>query len=1451
MTPADDDGLAYPDWFGEFYYVLAYRLHPKYLRRRSRGTKYYHSQRVARPTQMHELSQTYVDLIPCAVSQFDHDLTTRVCRALSLGLDQASDGGVRPVYPLARLSPTDLIAQPKRGRRGRAGRPGGLYTQRVVVPLPYDRAEISGLAYVRTHRDVDRWVALPRDPSSGSVGFRPDARDRLGSNSEPIGGRVLRPTIERRRGRRPGAPRAPRRSGLPSRLVRARRPATGLSSTPVANRASGTGLKVRRTRWDRTYARGTFKRTPSAVLAPPLRTWSEQCPACVGLGENVMVTVRRRTVAHSPRERNHDRVVDVMRPVRGRGYGRGRMTFGDNADQPCLSWGGSKRTRGVVPGDIGSAERGRGFDGRDRYGRYACQTVVAGRYRSNTSRLTTPAGRHGGNRTHGRVRTRSTVRPKTEPERVVHDTPRRSTGLSPVMRAFGSWPKLRCGFARVRRLSYRRLKPTDTQRRVWPYLTVQVTHASTSKPPSVPTFPTRRDAYGRHFLLCRRCGTHERYQNQLRPLRVGQSVRKDRTVEVYVNGWPWKSRNGSATTWLRRRSRATVTGNVQIQRRVVRTRLAYDTGGSVCSGWAFRSKPSRTWCDGFQVPVHATVWPRRRPPKRVEVSAAEPWCHADGNPTTARPAARTWMAAGPVGVDAGGDASELGATKKPPAKVYDQPWPRYQPNLNLGRIASESTRSWRCAWVDRHSPRHVRSRPGRIAPESTRGVGRTGDIRLIHPVNDGVATRRDGPKTVQIVTQHRQSARPTSSRIGRTGHRGFGSFGSTVTTSLAGAFGSTRVWGFTRVGSGDTAKLRRGRRGRTVTIGVARRACALRNTDRTTWVRPRSPRQGASGFWAMAAGDYGFHVGFKPHNPKFVACHGVRSEIGHAQPLTAGDASGGVVDVGWTACDHSGWRDTLTPYAMAPSGRRRVALRDPPMPNGGPVVARAEGELVYGGSSRKPRVVACMPRPWPVNGRSADELRYLTTACVIHYRHDAARTNLTVGGYVHVQSQLDGNRRNRTAGQVLTVSGTRVTLRRGRHYRVPTHSRCDVNGDAWVERGQGLMAVRYRNLMTGDIVQGIPKVERVFEARINNGLASLPALLTRIYDRFDFNTPRRAHLREAVVSRSVQSVVRFALNSVQGVYQSQGVNIADKHVEIILRQMTAKVSITYPGDSGLLFGDLVYVAWIRHLMPNRHRGERDGPSRGPRYRPPLYVPCIHGITKTALGAQGFLAAASFQETTRILAQAAVAGRRDFLRGLKGNVILGARLPMGTGMMSWRMHPDPGTTRVDQCDPYAPKRFSRVGVLPTGTTARGRRLRTPDTVTTQRRRSTAGAGRPASRGRRPGSRRLDRVFDPPIVAAFGLAAEPSRLLRSTNLRAGFAGPNPGPSLPTTPRITRLRYGRLRLLRRLGYRRLYRTAICRGYLALGLKPRDLGDRARPAPRRGRRRPRRRPRAAVGTT
>ncbi|UCD58843.1 MAG: DNA-directed RNA polymerase subunit beta', partial [Candidatus Hydrogenedentota bacterium] len=131
----------------------------------------------------------------------------------------------------------------------------------------------------------------------------------------------------------------------------------------------------------------------------------------------------------------------------------------------------------------------------------------------------------------------------------------------------------------------------------------------------------------------------------------------------------------------------------------------------------------------------------------------------------------------------------------------------------------------------------------------------------------------------------------------------------------------------------------------------------------------------------------------------------------------------------------------------------------------------------------------------------------------------------------------------------------------------------------------------------------------------------------------------------------------YLLNEVQGVYGLQGVRINDKHIEIMIRQMLKKVKIENPGDTNFLTNQQVDKA---RFQEENERVMAEGGE------PASAKPILLGITKASLGTDSFIAAAAFQQTTRVLTDAAVSGRVDELRGLKENVIIGHLIPAGTG-----------------------------------------------------------------------------------------------------------------------------------------------------------------------------------------
>ena len=228
-----------------------------------------------------------------------------------------------------------------------------------------------------------------------------------------------------------------------------------------------------------------------------------------------------------------------------------------------------------------------------------------------------------------------------------------------------------------------------------------------------------------------------------------------------------------------------------------------------------------------------------------------------------------------------------------------------------------------------------------------------------------------------------------------------------------------------------------------------------------------------------------------------------------------------------------------------------------------------------------------------------------------------------------------------------------------------------------------------------DITQGLPRVEELFEARKPKGLAIVSEIdgvvkiseeknnkevtITSKDDSETYTIPFGSKLRvregdevkagqpitegsinpnEILAINGAEGVYQYLIQEVQKVYRNQGVDINDKHIEVIGRQMLKKVRVEDNGDTGLFAGSLVDIYDVEK------ENERVVAEGG---RPATYKRVLLGITKASLATESFLSAASFQETTRVLTEAAVKGKVDELIGLKENVIIGKLIPAGTGL----------------------------------------------------------------------------------------------------------------------------------------------------------------------------------------
>ncbi len=255
-----------------------------------------------------------------------------------------------------------------------------------------------------------------------------------------------------------------------------------------------------------------------------------------------------------------------------------------------------------------------------------------------------------------------------------------------------------------------------------------------------------------------------------------------------------------------------------------------------------------------------------------------------------------------------------------------------------------------------------------------------------------------------------------------------------------------------------------------------------------------------------------------------------------------------------------------------------------------------------------------------------------------------------------------------------------------------------------------------------DITQGLPRVEELFEARKPKGqsiIAEIAGEVEVIETRYKreirlnsehgesrvYPIPYGARIKaetgstvaagdeltegsinphELLKVKGVRGVQLYLLKEVQWVYKMQGVDINDKHIEIIVRQMLKKVKVDDPGDTELLPGGMLDSYVFENL--NKEIEENGG-------RPAVARALLLGITKTSLATESFLSAASFQETTRVLTEASIKGRQDQLLGLKENVIIGKLISAGTGMTRYRnievhpvgVEPEPGKEKQPEAD----------------------------------------------------------------------------------------------------------------------------------------------------------------------
>lgn len=269
-------------------------------------------------------------------------------------------------------------------------------------------------------------------------------------------------------------------------------------------------------------------------------------------------------------------------------------------------------------------------------------------------------------------------------------------------------------------------------------------------------------------------------------------------------------------------------------------------------------------------------------------------------------------------------------------------------------------------------------------------------------------------------------------------------------------------------------------------------------------------------------------------------------------------------------------------------------------------------------------------------------------------------------------------------------------------YFLPTGAMLQVEEGDTVNAGEILAKLPREEKKTKDITGGLPRVAELFEARIPKDTAVIADVDGQIRfggihrgqrritltndegETYEYNIPRSKHLNvedgdfvkagDSLTpgTPNIHDILRilgpdelqkYLVKEIQEIYTLQGVTIHDKHIELIVRQMLRKVNIVDPGDTSFVIGDRVdkvHLQAVNQVMAKE--GKKVATAR----------PLLMGITKASLGTESFFSAASFQETTRVLTEAAITGQVDYLYGLKENVIIGKLIPAGTGVSSFKL-----------------------------------------------------------------------------------------------------------------------------------------------------------------------------------
>ncbi len=402
----------------------------------------------------------------------------------------------------------------------------------------------------------------------------------------------------------------------------------------------------------------------------------------------------------------------------------------------------------------------------------------------------------------------------------------------------------------------------------------------------------------------------------------------------------------------------------------------------------------------------------------------------------------------------------------------------------------------------------------------------------------------------------------------------------------------------------------------------------------------------------------------------------------------------------------------------------------------GAILTVADGDTVPAGA----RVAAWDPHTHPVISELAGRVQFSDIVEGVTISRDIDEiTGLTNIVIMDPKTRPAGTKDLRPVVKLLDADGNELKMPGNipAHYPLPPRAVIRVNEGDEVKIGDIIARLPQESLKTRDITGGLPRVADLFEARKPKD----PAVLAEMSGTVSFGKetkgkqrlvitdqegvscevliPKWRHINvfegehvekgEAVVDgpptphdllrlMGVPTLTNYICNEIQEVYRLQGVKINDKHIEVIVRQMLRKAEIVEPGDTTFLKGEQLERA---RVLDENEAMTADGK------QPAEWAPVLLGITKASLSTESFISAASFQETTRVLTEASVSGKRDDLRGLKENVIVGRLIPAGSGLayhLDSRRKQEESEAEVEQTEGAEQEILSLPGFSPAASVA---------------------------------------------------------------------------------------------------------------------------------------------------